>query len=80
MSAKIFLTYLLLVTKLELWRLCVPQLTQASFLHQIKCFKMFFLYICNAEMALCCQNYEVWTLKVDFLSQKTFESFKIVFC
>ena len=63
MSAKIFLTYLLLVTKLELWRLCVPQLTQASFLQKIKCCKMVF-YICNTDMALYCQNYEVWTLKV----------------
>jgi hypothetical protein len=35
--------------KLELWRLFVPQLTQASFLQRNQHCKMFF-YVCNAEM------------------------------
>ena len=49
------------VTRLGLWCLCVPQMTQASFLQK---------QTCTAEMAQWRQNHEIWTFKLNFLCQK----------
>ena len=40
------------LTRLGLWRLCVPHLTQASFLQKNQTLQNVFFYICNAEIAV----------------------------
>ena len=57
-NALIFCYFKLTVTRFTLWRLCVSQLTQASFLNTNKMLQNVFLYL-YAEIAQCCQDLDV---------------------
>ena len=65
----------LAVTRLGLWRLCVPQLTQASFLQKNQTLQNGSLISVTLRWHSGVKNHEIWTFKVNFLCQKLSESF-----
>ena len=67
------------VTKLWLWRLCVPHLAQILFFQKNQMLQIgFFIYLLCRNGSVV-KNYEIWTFKVNFLCQKTSKSFVIFF-
>ena len=65
----------LIVTKLGLWHLCAPYLAQCSFLPSNQTLQNGFLKSVTLRWHSGVENHEIWTFKVNFLCQKTSESF-----
>ena len=63
------------VTKLGLWRLCLPHLTQASFLHKSQTLLNVILISVKLKCHSVVKNNEIWTFKVNFLCQKLSQYF-----
>ena len=73
--------HLPIVTKLGLWYLCISYLAQDYFLPKYQIVAKWFFDIFHVEMAQCIviKSHEIWTFNVNFLLQKTSESFGFFF-
>jgi hypothetical protein len=59
-----------IVTRLTLWRLCVPQLTQASFLQKDQKLQNVFLMYVMLRWHTVIKNHEIWTFKINLYVKK----------